>query len=81
MDDFPVATRGGFCYAPECDCFRHESGHTVTFHAIPPVHISATDIRRHVRNGHSIRDFVPPAVERYIKDRGLYRPPAGRDHP
>jgi nicotinate-nucleotide adenylyltransferase len=77
MDDFPVAIRGSFCYDPYCDCFRHESEHSVTFHPIPPVHISATDIRRHVRNGHSIRDLVPAAVERYINERRLYRPGAG----
>jgi nicotinate-nucleotide adenylyltransferase len=81
IDDFPVATRGSFCYDPARDCFRHESEHTVTFHAIAPVHISATDIRRHVRNGHSIRDLVPPSVERYINERRLYRPAAGTEHP
>lgn len=77
MDDFPVAIRRGFCYDNIRDCFRHESEHAVTFHPIPPVHISATDIRRHVRIGHSIRDLVPAAVERYINERRLYRPAPG----
>ena len=75
--DFPVANRGDFCYDIRCDCFRHESEHTVSFYPIPPVHISATDIRRHVRIGQSIRDLVPAAVERYIEERRLYRPAAG----
>jgi nicotinate-nucleotide adenylyltransferase len=40
---------------------------------IPPMDISATDIRRRVREGKSIADLVPPAVEEYIRREGLYR--------
>lgn len=41
--------------------------------AAPAIDISATEIRRRVRAGESIADLVPPSVEDYIKDRGLYR--------
>lgn len=34
--------------------------------------ISATEIRRRVREGLPIGDLVPPAVERYIAQHGLY---------
>jgi nicotinate-nucleotide adenylyltransferase len=34
--------------------------------------VSSTDIRRRVRRGESVRDSVPPAVERYIQDHRLY---------
>ena len=37
--------------------------------------ISATDIRNRVATGHSIRYLVPPAVEKIIRDRQLYREP------
>ena len=37
--------------------------------------ISATDIRNRVAMGHSIRYLVPPAVEKIIHDRQLYREP------
>jgi nicotinate-nucleotide adenylyltransferase len=37
--------------------------------------ISATKIRNRVAMGHSIRYLVPPAVEKIIRDRQLYREP------
>jgi nicotinate-nucleotide adenylyltransferase len=40
----------------------------------PEVDISSSDIRRRVAEGRPIAYHVPPAVERYILDRGLYRP-------
>jgi nicotinate-nucleotide adenylyltransferase len=50
-----------------------------TAHAYPiirrHVDISATDIRNRVASGHSIRYLVPPAVEKIIHDRQLYREP------
>jgi nicotinate-nucleotide adenylyltransferase len=76
-DDLPVAVRDRFCYDPVRDCFRHDSGHTVTFHRVTPLDISATEIRRRVREGRSIRYLVPESVERYIEQHGLYRPAAG----
>lgn len=37
--------------------------------------ISATNIRNRVATGHSIRYLVPPAVEKIIRHRQLYREP------
>ncbi len=37
------------------------------------VDISSSDIRRRVREGLSIRYLVPEAVERYIRNEGIYR--------
>jgi nicotinate-nucleotide adenylyltransferase len=35
--------------------------------------ISATDVRRRIREGHSVRYLVPEPVADYIRKRGLYR--------
>jgi nicotinate-nucleotide adenylyltransferase len=48
-----------------------------TAHPYPTVHrhidISATDVRNRVARGESIRYLVPPAVEKIIRERQLYR--------
>ena len=40
---------------------------------IPPVDISATEVRSRVRHGLAIKHLVPPQVAQYITERGLYR--------
>lgn len=40
---------------------------------VPQLDISATDIRRRVREGLPIDHLVPPAVARYIAEHGLYQ--------
>ena len=40
---------------------------------VPAIGISATDVRRRVRDGRSIRYWVPDAVAEYIAAHGLYR--------
>ncbi len=42
----------------------------------PQIEISATDIRRRVAEGRSIRYLVPASVERHIRGRGLYSCPS-----
>ena len=39
---------------------------------MPRIDISSTAVRDRVRQGISIRDWVPPAVEEYIRQHGLY---------
>ena len=81
VEDFPVASRGCVCYDPLRDCFRHESGHTTTLFPISALDVSATEIRRRVREHRSIRFLVPAPVERYIHERQLYRPLSRRPTP
>jgi nicotinate-nucleotide adenylyltransferase len=38
----------------------------------PLVDISSTEIRRRIKNGLSVRFWVPDAVEKFIRERGLY---------
>lgn len=45
---------------------------------VPGIEVSSSDIRRRVAAGAPIAYQVPPAVERYILDHGLY---LGRPHP
>ncbi len=40
---------------------------------VPLVEISATEVRRRVREGHSIRYWVPDAVAAYVAANGLYK--------
>ncbi|HYN69098.1 MAG TPA: nicotinate-nucleotide adenylyltransferase [Candidatus Eisenbacteria bacterium] len=41
----------------------------------PRLDISSTSIRKLVAEGRSIRGLVPPAVDRYVAEHHLYRPP------
>lgn len=40
---------------------------------VPPIPVSATEIRNRVARGEPIDDLVPPAVARYIQETRLYR--------
>lgn len=61
---------------------RRESG--LKWLTMPQVDIASSDIRRRLQARRSIRYLVPPAVERFIRQRGLYasmaqpRPSSGR---
>jgi nicotinate-nucleotide adenylyltransferase len=37
------------------------------------IDVSSTEIRKRLREGKSVRGFVPESVENFIRDRGLYR--------
>ena len=39
----------------------------------PPIGISSSKIRENIKEGKSIQYLLPPKVERYIIDKGLYR--------
>jgi nicotinate-nucleotide adenylyltransferase len=44
---------------------------------VPAIDISSHDLRARAAAGHSLRYFLPRAVECYILDKGLYRPGRG----
>jgi nicotinate-nucleotide adenylyltransferase len=73
LEGMPVAVRKPFCYDFKKKVYRHESGSLIYFFKLTDIAISASEIRRRLRQGKSIRYLVPPEVERCIKKRGLYR--------
>ncbi|MGH7860520.1 MAG: nicotinate-nucleotide adenylyltransferase [Candidatus Binatia bacterium] len=68
----PVAARKRFCYDSDTQSYRHESGTVLRFLQITAIGISATAIRRRLRDGRSVRYMIPAAVERFVRERRLY---------
>ena len=52
-----------------------EGAERVELFEMPRVDVSASEIRARVREGRSVRYFVPLEVASYIAERGLYRTP------
>jgi nicotinate-nucleotide adenylyltransferase len=61
-----------FAALPDGAGYRHPGGARVLFQATTLMDISATAIRRQVRQGRSIRFLLPEAVRRYIINEKLY---------
>jgi len=59
-------------YQPNSARFEHDKLRAVVPLAVPYLQISATRIRRLVRQRRTIRHLVPTAVEAYIEQKGLY---------
>lgn len=74
-----VAVNRGDRPLPDPQRLRQHLGEAIaarlTTVAMPGIDLSASDIRRRVREGRSIRFMVPRAVEAYIAEHGLYREP------
>jgi nicotinate-nucleotide adenylyltransferase len=68
----PIAVRRLFCYDFHSKTYKHRSGTNLFFVKLTDIAISASDIRRRVKEEKSIRYLVPPNVETYIQERGLY---------
>ncbi len=64
-----VAARPGVAAAPQPEVLAH--AHRVV--PLPPMAVSATDIRSRVASGLPVGDLVPPAVATYIDQHALYR--------
>lgn len=80
-EKIPVVVREAFCYdpfrfeGPVRSGFRNESGKEILFKRLTDVSVSASAIRRLLGKGKSIRDLVPPEVQRYVEDQRLYNQP------
>jgi len=61
-------------FSPEgAQCLRHSSGTSIQFVEDSRLEISSSRLRTLVAAGRSLRYLVPPAVESYIAQKGLYR--------
>lgn len=58
--------------APNLAVLEPSARQRVEVVSVPGVAIAATELRARVKRGEPIRYLTPPAVERYILDRGLY---------
>jgi nicotinate-nucleotide adenylyltransferase len=70
-----VGSRPGYkeeALRSQAESLRGEYGARIRIIENRRLDISATEIRRRVREGLPIGDLVPPAVERYIDSHGLY---------
>lgn len=72
-----VAANRGDRPLPDTHALRQQVGDLIASRiqsaTIPGIDLSASDIRRRVREGNSIRFMVPRPVELYIAEHGLYR--------
>lgn len=59
--------------AREIERLKARYGARITLLPVRNIEISSTDIRERAAAGRSIHFLVPDAVERYIKEHGLYR--------
>ena len=53
--------------------FVHDTLKPVYFHQIPGIDISSTQIRDRLKSGLPVKEMLPPAVEQFINERGLYQ--------
>ena len=68
----PVDIRHHFCYDAVSKKLLHRSGHVVHFLETTLIDISSTKIRECISGGRSVRYLLPPAVEKFIRKKGLY---------
>jgi nicotinate-nucleotide adenylyltransferase len=68
----PVAARSACCYDSSISSYVHRSGHRLTAHQIAGVDVSATDVRRRIRDNLPFEHPLPSPVANYIRQHGLY---------
>lgn len=72
LDEWPVAIRSLVADFDGKEALL-KSGKNIYFFQLEDVEASATEIRKKVRLGQSIQALVPPSVEAYIRNNGLFK--------
>jgi nicotinate-nucleotide adenylyltransferase len=73
-----IESPGSIWYDETLGAYRFKTGNLLRFYANTPLDIAATDIRRRIAEGLSIRYLTPSAVVEYIQKNGFYRSNVGR---
>lgn len=68
----PVDIAHRFCYDGPNKRLIHDSGHIIHFVTGALLDISSSAVRELIHAGRSVKYLVPPAVELYIREKGLY---------
>lgn len=68
----PESLIPAFRYDQKAQAWVHSSGYTLFFKEIKFLDISSTRVRELIEKGESVRDLIPPEVEAYVREHGLY---------
>jgi nicotinate-nucleotide adenylyltransferase len=69
----PESLASSFRYDQEVKAWIHSSGHLLHFKEITFLDISSTKVRERIERGKSVKYLIPPEVEAYAKEHGLYQ--------
>jgi nicotinic acid mononucleotide adenylyltransferase len=62
----------GYAFSAAQSSYIHKKKQPVFVFEVTSVDISSTMIRKHVKNGNSVKHLVPEIIDDYIKAKGLY---------
>lgn len=73
VEDFPKKVRDMVADFDKKVAFLN-TGRFIHFVRLEDIDVSATEVRKKLRNGQSVAKYLTSSVEEYIKDNNLYRP-------
>lgn len=73
LDDFPKRVKAMVADYDKKVAFLN-TGRFIHFVRLEDIDVSATEVRKKLRNGQNVAKYLTASVEDYIKENGLYRP-------